>query len=339
MSDPRPDTGSTLLDHAIESLHAASSDAGAPPDFLLRRTAAAMFAEQLDDAQARGRWAMRIAAIIVLGVCAAATAIVIHQRSQLANVRTAPIPPTPAGETNGEHPQVIPVLDLSPESAPAQPPVSASSEVMLTGHVYFNGHRPRRRQIDLTGYPLAIASMPGPIYDESLVVNRDGTLANVVISVTGLLPADHTYPSPPPVVMDLRYCTFTPHVVAAVIGQKMILRDSDRIPHLTHAVNSATAVAFNSPAPGVGTRTVEPFPATDTFELRSDLYPWMHAWVRVLENPFFDVTRTDGSFNIKDLPPGTYTLHAWHEALGELEKEITVTGGEPAVIDFTFDAK
>jgi len=58
----------------------------------------------------------------------------------------------------------------------------------------------------------------------------------------------------------------------------------------------------------------------------------------VLENPFFDVTRSDGAYSIKDLPPGKYTVHAWHEVLGEMEKEIEVTGGEPVVVDFTFEA-
>ena len=124
-----------------------------------------------------------------------------------------------------------------------------------------------------------------------------------------------------------------------MMGQPLVMRNTDRIPHLSHSVNSATAIGFNSPVPGIGVRTIEPFPAVDTFEVRSDLYPWMHAWVRVLDNPFFDVTRNDGSFSIKDLPPGKYTVHAWHETLGELEKEITVTGGEPAVLDLTFEAK
>jgi uncharacterized protein (DUF2141 family) len=66
------------------------------------------------------------------------------------------------------------------------------------------------------------------------------------------------------------------------------------------------------------------------------MHPWMHAWVRVFDHPYFDVTRSDGTFLIKNLPPGTYHLHAWHESLGDQEKMITVNGGEPLSVDFTF---
>ncbi len=338
MSDPKPDTGSPLLDKAVESLQRATADAGNPPEFLMRRTAAALWAEEVRSAQARGRWAMRIAAMIVIGVCAAATAVVLHQRSQI--VKLTPV--TPSQSVNHDpvnDPSIIPVIDITSPEPPAQPPVSASAEVMLTGHVYVEGNIPARHQIDISAYPIAVATTPGPIFDDSVVVNRDGTLANVVISITGPLPADHVYPTPPPVVMDQRYCTFRPHVVAAMIGQPLVLRNSDNFPHLSHALNSATAIGFNSPVPGNAVRTIEPFPAVDTFEVRSDLFPWMRGWVRVLDNPFFDVTRSDGAFSIKDLPPGKYTLHAWHEVFGEMEKEIEVTGGEPAVVDFTFEAK
>jgi hypothetical protein len=337
MSDPKPETGSPILDKAIVSLQNSTADAGGPTDFLMRRTSAALWAEQVRAAQTRGRWAMRIAAVIVLGVCAAATVVVLYQRSQIA--KSAPQNQThvPEDKSNG-NPAIIPVVDLTAPEAPAQPPVSVA-EVILTGHVYIEGRIPARRQIDIRAYPQAIASTPGPIFDDSVVVNRDGTLANVVISITGPLPADHVYPNPPPVVMDQRYCTFKPRVVAAVIGQQLILRNSDNFPHLSHALNSATAIGFNSPVPGNAVRNVEPFPASDTFEVRSDLFPWMHGYVRVLDNPFFDVTRSDGAYSVKDLPPGHYTLHAWHEVLGELEKEIEVTGGEPAVVDFTFDVK
>jgi hypothetical protein len=209
----------------------------------------------------------------------------------------------------------------------------------LTGHVYLDGPPPARKEIDISGNPMAMAAVPGPIFDDSLVVSRDGGLANVVISISGPLPADHEYPSPPPAIMDEHYCTYTPHVVAAMMGQQMVLRNRDGIPHYSHALNSATAIGFNSPVPGLGNRTIEAFPAVDTFEVRSDLFPWMHAWVRVLDNPFFDVSRSDGSFLIKDLPAGKYTVHAWHEVLGEREKEITVGGGEPVAVDFTFEGK
>ncbi|HEY8751504.1 MAG TPA: carboxypeptidase regulatory-like domain-containing protein [Tepidisphaeraceae bacterium] len=332
-----------MLDRAIQSLRDDAAMAQGLPDITARRTVAALWEAQVRAAQRRSQWVMRIAAVIVLSVCAVATAIVALQRRQLlANAPTHLPLPGPVDPNISPAPTVRPISlidDPTPADPPAQPPVSVAAEVMLTGHVYLEGSRPNRQEIDVRAYPAAMASMPGPIFDESIVVNRDGTLANVVVSISGPLPADHAYPSPPQVVLNQRYCSFSPHVVAAVIGQQMMLKNADRIPYNAHAVNSATAIGFNSPTPGIGPRTIEAFPAVDTFEVRSDLFPWMHAWVRVLDNPFFDVTRSDGSFSIKDLPPGKYTLHAWHESLGDREKEITVDGGEPVVVDFAFEAK
>ena len=77
----------------------------------------------------------------------------------------------------------------------------------------------------------------------------------------------------------------------------------------------------------------------DVVKFKCDVHPWMTGWVLVTDNPYHAVTGDDGSFNIKDVPPGKYTVEAWHEKYGSQTKEITVTDGAPADLKLSFKAK
>ena len=73
--------------------------------------------------------------------------------------------------------------------------------------------------------------------------------------------------------------------------------------------------------------------------LECNVHGWMHAWLGVLPHPFFGVSGGDGSFAIKGLPPGTYTIEAWHEKYGTQTASVTVAGSETKTADFSFAAK
>jgi hypothetical protein len=65
----------------------------------------------------------------------------------------------------------------------------------------------------------------------------------------------------------------------------------------------------------------------------------MNAFIGVLPHSFFAVTGADGSFSLKGLPPGTYTIEAWHEKYGTQTATVTVTGTETKTSDLTFAAR
>jgi hypothetical protein len=65
----------------------------------------------------------------------------------------------------------------------------------------------------------------------------------------------------------------------------------------------------------------------------------MHSFVGVRPDPFFAVSGSDGSFTIKDLPPGTYTIEAWHEKFGTQTQAVTIAGTESKTANFTFAAR
>lgn len=347
--------GDPTLDRAVAQMRDAPAPDG-PTPLLARRTLAALWAAELQAERRRSRWIARIAAIVVIGVSAATLFFSLHQRqtdgvaaNRLAQPNPAPSPTRPTPEprphamtwrNDPASPSAALPTDFESPAAPLARPAVFASAVTVTGRVFYDGVPPRPRRVDLSGCPQCLASLRGPIYDESLLVNEDGTLQNVVVSVSSGLPRDARFPVPPdPIVLDQKYCTFEPHVIAAVVGQEMILRNSDRLLHSSHAMDSDATPLFNFALPTVGERRIEPFQTVETFKVKCDLHPWMSAWVRVLPNPYFDVTRGDGTFTIRDLPPGAYRLKAWHEVLGVIQKDVVVRGGEPVVVDFTVQAR
>lgn len=340
MNEDRSHTRTELVDEATSALLSAEGPGG-PSPFLAQRTLAAVWAAEARAERVSG-YRYRIAAAFLL--CAAGVAIafaLLHQRGPTSTPH--PIVANRDAETQRSRPVVPPttqpvssdpVLATAASVTPAPPP----GEVAITGHILFEGPTPLPRMIDVSAYPGVSGSVPGPIFDDSIVINPDRTLANVVVFISGPIPARQDFDPPPAILVRQKYCMIEPHVVAAMIGQRLILEDDDALPHAIHSINCATTPTFNSPVMTTARRSIDPFAAVDTFQIGCEIHPWMRGWVRVFDHPYFDVTRSDGTFLIKDLPAGTYQLHAWHETLGEQEKTITVNGGEPLSIDFSFAA-
>jgi hypothetical protein len=65
----------------------------------------------------------------------------------------------------------------------------------------------------------------------------------------------------------------------------------------------------------------------------------MTGYLLVTDNPYFAVTGEDGSFTLADVPPGEYTVEAWHEKLGTKTATLKVAAGKPAELKFEFAAK
>ena len=341
MNDDRSNSNPDLVDFATTALLSVK-DPGGPSPMLTQRTLAAVWAAEAKAERASG-YRMRIAAALLLGAAGIAilAAVLLRPRPSIApqNQQIAIIPsttqPARAAEPETQPTATDPSLALAENVTPTPPP----GEVAVTGHVMFEGPRPMPQPIDVSGYPGVSGSMPGPIFDDSLVVNPDRSLANVIVYIAGPVPASQPYDTPAPIVVRQKYCMIEPHVIAAMVGQRLLLEDDDSLPHAIHSINCATTPSFNAPVMTRARRSIDPFAAVDTFQIGCEIHPWMRGWVRVFEHPYFDVTRSAGTFLIKDLPPGTYQLHAWHEVLGEQEKTITVNGGEPISIDFAFQSQ
>jgi hypothetical protein len=282
------------------------------------------------------RLAAAVALIVGLGLMAA---LWIHgHRSPVAIDRSVDPQPVP----HVEPPHVVTpeqnVPPLPPGSAHSNPTVVAiASDVSISGRVLFAGVRPAPRPIDLRACPQCVDATHGPLFDDSLVVGEDGALQNVVVSISGGLPEREQYLAPStPVMLDQVGCMFHPHVVAAMIGQSVIVRNSDPFMHTVHSTDADESPVFNFAQPTIGERTLQPLQVVETFRVKCDLHPWMSAWIRTFNHPYFSVTTENGEFAIRNLPPGRYRLKAWHESLGIIEKDVSVPATGTAKVDFTF---
>jgi hypothetical protein len=72
--------------------------------------------------------------------------------------------------------------------------------------------------------------------------------------------------------------------------------------------------------------------------IKCDVHSWMNSYIGVVSNPFFAVTGDDGTFDLSELPAGTYTIEAWHEKYGTQTQEVTVGDGDAQEISFSFSA-
>jgi plastocyanin len=167
-------------------------------------------------------------------------------------------------------------------------------------------------------------------FSESMVVAPDGGLTNVFVSVTAGL-GDRVYAAPTtPVVLDQDGCRYVPHVFGVQVGQPVEVHNSDPTLHNVHAMPK-TNDEFN-----FGQQSTTP-PIQRTFDepeigvlIKCDVHGWMHAYGNVVAHPFFAVSEDDGTFEITGLPPGSYTIEAWHERLGTQTQQVTIEEANPA---------
>lgn len=207
-------------------------------------------------------------------------------------------------------------------------PATAGS---ISGTVTFAGEAPKLQKIDMSLDP----ACKGENLSENLVV-REGKLANVFVYVKHPVIAGN-WPLPQqPVKVEQKGCRYVPHVVGMVAGQKLLVLNDDQTTHNIHPMPHANH-EFNA-AQGPDAAPIE-----HTFNqpevmipVKCNNHPWMRMYVNVAANPLFAVTGPGGKFEIKGLPPGTYTIAAVQEDLGEQTQTITIAPKQAVSLDFAF---
>jgi plastocyanin len=157
---------------------------------------------------------------------------------------------------------------------------------------------------------------------EKVVVGANKGLANAVVSVPGAKGA----PKAVKATVDQHGCKFVPHVVAMTPGE-LELKNSDDILHNIHTYSTANP-SINKAQPKFKKVMTEKFEKPEFIKLTCDVHSWMLGWVAVMPNPFFGVTDGSGNAKIENVPPGKYTVEAWHETLGKQTKEVEVKAGQ-----------
>lgn len=210
----------------------------------------------------------------------------------------------------------------------------------ITGKVHFKGRKLRTGLIDLGGDKACTGLHPNGLKSEDFRINPDGTLEGVIVYVKEGLSRGLTWPAPTKtVVLDQVGCQYVPHIVVIQTGQPLVIKSDD--PFL-HNVNGAAGpnAGFNHAMSGKGELSPMTFTKTEVAKMiKCDVHGWMRSYVAILPHPFHDITGKDGTYTLKDVPPGKYLLAAWHEKLGELEAEVTLEPNGTLTHDFTFERK
>jgi hypothetical protein len=221
-------------------------------------------------------------------------------------------------------------------SASVASTVDPATAATISGSVMFQGTAPEATMIDMSDETVC-ADRHGSAgkSTEHVVVNPNGTLANVFIYVKDGL-GDMTFPVPQdPVVIDQAGCWYVPRVLGVQVGQDLMIKNSDGVLHNINAKPSENR-GFNISQPVV-METTRSFRVPEVMvPLECDVHGWMQAYVGVLEHPYYSVTGEGGNYSLSPLPPGTYVIEAWHEQYGTQTQTITVGEGEQAEISFTF---
>jgi Carboxypeptidase regulatory-like domain len=219
-------------------------------------------------------------------------------------------------------------------AAPAAAP-AATGSATITGKIAFEGAAPTLEKIKMDADAFCKAEHAQPVYTEEAVVNSNNTLKWVLVYVKEGVSG--TYPPPTtPVTIDQHGCQYHPHVFGIQTGQPLRILNSDATLHNIHALPKKNP-EFNIGQPFKGMETVKKFDTAEVpVHFKCDVHKWMGAYAGVLNHPFFAVSNDQGTFEIKNLPPGNYVIEAWHEKYGAQTQNVSITGSESKTVDFTF---
>jgi len=214
--------------------------------------------------------------------------------------------------------------------------VDLSTAATITGTVTLDGAPPEPRKIIMTAGPECAKLHSSPLTYPEVVTGGHGALANVLVYVKSGLGSYRFDVPATPAALDQVGCMYEPHVLGLMAGQALEIKNTDPLIHNVHPVPHNNR-GWNKSQP------VESAPIEASFErpefampVLCNVHPWMRAFVFVFSHPYFDVTSTAGSFELKNLPPGSYTIEAWQEKYGTQEQTVTLGPKESKSVAFTF---
>lgn len=212
-------------------------------------------------------------------------------------------------------------------------PTEVKNGGAIVGTVRFEGKIPKRRRLKVSGADKPCHARPVP--NDDLVVSKDGKIRWAVVSIKKITEGKSFPKADPdnPVVLDQRGCRFRPHIAVVPQDQPLRILNSDGILHNVH-VHAKKNEPFNRSMPGRVKELDVTFDRPERIRVGCDVHKWMAAWIVVAKHPYYAVTGKDGAFRLENVPPGNYTLQVWHEKLGKQTREIAVSPGTDAEVDF-----
>jgi plastocyanin len=160
---------------------------------------------------------------------------------------------------------------------------------------------------------------------------KDGKLKDVFVGLEGI---EGEYTAEKPATVDQKNCMYEPRMQGVMVGQHVIVKNSDPTAHNINASHGAQTLFNQGQGKGAADidKTIE---EAGVVRFKCDMHSWMRAFAIATENPFFAISGEDGSFKIEKVPDGKYKLYAWHSQFGRQEKDVEVKAGE-VTVDFEY---
>ena len=237
-----------------------------------------------------------------------------------------------AGCSKKEAPSEQPAAKPEAAAAPAAK-VDPATVATLSGVVKFDGTAPKPTKIDMSQDPACKGAN-----DTETVVVDGGNLANVFVYVKDGA-GNYSFDVPKePAKLDQQGCRYHPHVLGVMAGQTVEIINSDNTTHNIHPSPKDNR-EWNESQPPKAAPLDKDFARQEVLiPVKCNQHPWMKMYIGVVKNPFFAVTGKDGKYELKGLPPGTYTIAAVHEKYGEVDQTVTVAAKDSKTQDFTIKA-
>lgn len=217
--------------------------------------------------------------------------------------------------------------------------VDPATAGQVTGTVVLDGPPPAPSPVDMHSEPACAKANPSAAGFREVLTGANGALANVVVFVRAGLGIYRFDAPKQPAVLDQKGCAYDPRVVALVTNQPLEIRNHDDTIHNIHATAKVNGEWNKAQRAGSPALTVS-FPNPElAIPLICNVHPWMRAFVFVFTNPYYAVTSTTGAFELRNLPPGTYTIEAWHEKYGIQDQTLMLGPHESKSISFRFKVR
>jgi hypothetical protein len=221
-------------------------------------------------------------------------------------------------------------------AAPEYFKVDPATAGNIKGIVGFVGKRPAVKPISMDSEAGCEQLHNKPVDGSGFAVGKDGGLANVFVYIKSGLEGKAFEPPKEAVILDQRGCMFVPRVIPLQAQQTLTVRNSDPVSHNIHPnpQNNREWNQQQSPgAPDLVRRFARP---EVMIPVKCNVHSWMRSYIGVLDHPYLAVTSENGEFAWTAVPPGSYTIGAWHETFGELTENIKVSTGADSAVKFTF---
>lgn len=206
----------------------------------------------------------------------------------------------------------------------------------ITGKITYEGTPAKQKPIDMSKEPSCASQHPTPITTETVVTGPGNTLENVVVYISAGAP-DDAAPSAP-VNFDQKGCQYVPHMLAFQTNQELKISNDDQTSHNIHPLAKINQEWNKSQPPGTPP-IIAKYDKAEMIHVKCNIHPWMSGTFAVLKNSHYSVSDKDGNFKLPNLPPGKYTITAWHEPDQEMTQDVEISGSETKTVSFVFKLK